>query len=102
MAHHAGQDEERVFPLALVDALPVLVEDPAIVGVHKGVAAALKLIVDARAALEIVAARSAATNELGLEPFLFQTFDRFLDLSDRGVELGLSVLVSLKVLHCAP
>ena len=101
MAHHAGQDEERVFPLALVDALPVLVENPAIVGVHEGVAAALEFIVDARAALEIIAARTAATNELGLEPFPFQNFNRFLNLNDRGVELGLSVRVSLEVLHCA-
>src|SRR5262249_12370602 len=85
----------------LVDALPVLVEDPAIVGVHEGVAAALELIVDARAALEIVAARAATTNETGFEPFLFQSFDRFLNLSDLAVELTLSGLVSLEVLDCA-
>src|SRR5439155_17857084 len=31
VAHYAGQDEERIFPLALVDTLPVLVEDTAII-----------------------------------------------------------------------
>ena len=61
----------------------------------------MELIVDARAALKIIAARPAAANDLGLEPFLFQSFDRFFNLSDRGVEFSLSILVSLEVLHCA-
>ena len=47
MAHDLGQDEERVFPLALVDPLAVLVQDAAVIGIHEGVGAALKLVVDA-------------------------------------------------------
>ena len=42
-----GQDEERVLPFALVDALAVLVADAPVVRIHEGVAAALQFVVDA-------------------------------------------------------
>lgn len=46
MAHHRGQDEQGVFPLALINALAVLVENAAIINIHEGVGTALKFVVD--------------------------------------------------------
>src|SRR6185437_3886841 len=60
MAHHRGQDEERVLPFALVDAAPVLVPDAAVVCIHERVTAALQLVVNAGIRLEIIGARAAA------------------------------------------
>ena len=37
VAHHRGQNEERVFPLALIDPFAIFVEDAAIIRVHKRV-----------------------------------------------------------------
>lgn len=46
VAHHRRQDEERVLPFAVVDALALLVRDTSVVGIHERVRAALQLVVN--------------------------------------------------------
>src|SRR5690606_20409959 len=101
VAHHLGQDEERVLPLALVDALAVLVEDAAVIRVHEGIGAALKLVEYARSRLEVIAAGAAARHELGLQPDRLQRLHRVLDHADGDIQLGLAVLILVHVLHRA-
>src|ERR1700745_3238757 len=64
MAHDAGENEQRVLPLLFVDAVAPLVQNPTVVGVHKGVASALKFVVHARRTLEVVTAGPSAGHDL--------------------------------------
>ena len=102
VAHDRGQDEQRVLPLALVDALAVLVEDAAIVRVHEGVGAALELVVDAGGrSRNSRTAGPAAADDVALQPLGLQRVDRVLHLRDGKRDLGLAVLVVVHVLHRA-
>src|SRR6185437_11240778 len=93
--------EERVLPFALVDAAPVLVPDAAVVCIHERVTAALQLVVNAGIRLEIIGARAAARDELGVQASRSQSLDDRLHQSDGFIEPGLAVLVALQVLHGA-
>lgn len=90
MAHHRGQDEERVLPFALIDALAFPVEDTPVVGVHERVGPALQFIVNSRRRFEVIGAGSATRNELGLQSRCLQARDGFLHLGNGSIQLGLA------------
>jgi len=101
MAHDRCQNKECILPLALVDAIAILVENSAIVGIHERVGAALQFVVDARIALEIVTSRSASTDDIAIHALCFQSVHSLFDHGDRNIDFGLSVLIGIHVLHGA-
>lgn len=101
MAHHAGQDKQRILPFAIVDTFAVFIQNAAIIGVHEGIRAALKLVVDVRCALKIIRTGAATADDVTVETVAFQPLNRIGDLSDGRVQLGPAVSVEIKVLHRA-
>ena len=101
VAHHLSEQEEGVFPFALVDAVAVLVQNAAVVGIHEGIGTALQLVVHAGVRFKVVRASAAAGDQLAFDAFAFQAFNGIGNLRDGDVQLGLAVLIAVHVLHSA-
>ena len=61
----------------------------------------MQFVVDARIRFEAIRPRAAAGDDFGLQAGRMQSFDDVFNQSDRVVELGAAVAVTLQMLHGA-
>ncbi len=101
LAHHAGEDEERVLEAAEGRAVGLAIAG--VIGIHEDVGAGLDLVPDAGLGLQLMGARAGAGDDLAGQAVMLEpldrvaggksgALDRLAPLVDRAHVLGRAVI----------